>query len=136
MLPALTPVPGLVRSSSRLARHVHRTRSTQIACRSASSSSSVPYPSNAIRDELNTDERDYDAASPRRPRSQDTTFSHFFDKRMSAPKRSDKTASSRPKASHDIVAESRDAVAAFRDAISTRDPDHIIDAYDHLVQAG
>lgn len=64
---------------------------------------------------------------------QSDPFSHFFDKRT--PLATVMSTSSKAKASYEIAAASRRAVASFRQAVGTRSPSEIIAAYENLIRA-
>lgn len=61
-----------------------------------------------------------------------TEFSHFFDKRTPAIEATKRSAATKPKASYEVQASSRHVVSTFRQAVSTRDPASIIEAYRRL----
>ncbi|TKY90938.1 hypothetical protein EX895_000936 [Sporisorium graminicola] len=137
MLPFLIPSAALARASSQLARRSRMRLSQQVYLPSRSSSSSIitQNVSKTARHDQDAEHQDDGSASPPRPHRDNTAFTHFFDKRTPPLASSPTLAPAKAKASHEIVSASRDAVTAFRNAISTREPAAIIEAYQLLMQA-
>ncbi|KAJ9476440.1 hypothetical protein PHBOTO_000124 [Pseudozyma hubeiensis] len=131
MLPFLLPPPSLVRVSSQLPRRIKVKQIAQSSIRT--SSTSTPTLASNVSSSAGDGEDQEDRADQRRPSTKSAAFSHFFDARTPLPTSPNATLSSKPKASHEITSASRQAVANLRQAISTRAPANITQAYDHLV---
>ncbi|GAC99465.1 hypothetical protein PHSY_007066 [Pseudozyma hubeiensis SY62] len=133
MLPLLLPPPSLVRASSQLSRTLKVKQVTRLYIRLSSTSTPtlLPNVSDIARDGEDQEDRD----DQQRVTTKSAAFSHFFDARTPLPVSSNTLSSNKPKASHEITSASRQAVANLRQAIRTRAPVHVIQAYGLLVQA-
>lgn len=134
MLLCLVPPPRLLRASSQLPRQLELAHPLHIRLRAASNSSSSRYVSDSTYVNQDAEEHN-DRASSRHPQTKNTASSHFFDARVPAPTCNNTASLTRPKVSHEVASASRQAVNTFRQAISTREPAAIIEAYTLLTQA-
>lgn len=133
MLTFLLPsVTSAARGSTHLARRLSVSTTRQQISSRRQSSTIVGHASLSSRSEEDTKDGTDPSHSQHKPVDR-STFSHFFDRQ--APISQITSSSSKPKASYEIAAASRQVTFNFRQAIGTRDPAEIIAAYDDLVQA-
>lgn len=136
MLSFLLPRASSIQASSQAYRRIQAALGSQggVVRQHAWISNSVGPISHTIRIDDSTDDLD-DRIRRLSHKSEGESFSHFFDKRTPLDELPEATASGKSKASHEIAAASRQATATFRQAIGTRVPAKIIEAYAHLIQA-